>query len=352
MAVNVGIITNLRSRKNRSGAARVERLQRLVGDDALVRATTDLHQIRQVVEEFIERDCRYWVSDGGDGTLNWLMNEGAAVLRSRGLWAPGTPFPYLLVPANGGTIDFVARKAGIHGRSDRVIRQLVDGLRAGRHFETLELPTLEVRGHRVGDPEGTMGFERFGFATAIGGIGQKFFEKYYESSNPNPWTIIEIALKTATGHAASFLPGRGPRWLEHLKDHGRHLLGGTRAEVTADGRVLPYEVYQGLHVGAIDVDFGTMKLFPYAGVPGKLHLVAGALSPLEATWKWMWLVAGQPIPGGTWHEFPGETLEVRAREREVLEPVIDGEAFEAMDYLRVQPGPSIRVPRLGGRSRS
>jgi hypothetical protein len=85
-------------------------------------------------------------------------------------------------------------------------------------------------------------------------------------------------------------------------------------------------------------------LFPFAGLPGKLHLVAGALTPSEASWKWIWLVAGRPIPGGTWHEFPGESLEVRARDGEVLDPVIDGETFSGLDHLIVRPGPVVRVP--------
>ncbi len=346
MAPNIGIITNPKSRRNRARMARIERLHRYAGDDALVRATGDLSEVRGVVEEFIDQDCRYWVADGGDGTLHWLMNEGREVLEGRGLWDGASPFPFPLVPTNGGTIDFVARRVGIRGRSDAVIRRLVDGVRDGAGFDLVEVPTLEVLGHRAGDLPGVNAFRRIGFATAIGGVGQKFFEKYYESPNPNAWTIIEIAFKSGAGHLASFLPFKGARWLEDWKEHGRHLLSGTRAEVIADGRALPYEVYQGLHVGAVSIDFGTMKLFPFAGEPGKLHLVAGAMAPAECSWKWIWLVAGKPVPGGTWHEFAGETLEVRARDGEVLDPVIDGESFVGLDWLCVRPGPSIQVPRI------
>jgi len=346
VAASIGIITNLKSRRNRAGTARIERLRDSLGADVLVRATSSLDEIRQVLEEFLDAGCRYWVADGGDGTLNWLINEGAAILEERGQWDRKSPFPILLVPANGGTIDFVARKAGIRNHSSRIIRTLVDAVRAGREFPTVDLPTLEVVGHRIGDPEGTLGFRRLGFATAIGGVGQKFFEQYYRSSNPNPWTIIEIALKAGTGHLMTYVPYRGFPWLERWKDHGRHLMSGTRAHVIADGTALPYETYQGLHVGSVDVDFGTMKLFPFAGLPGKLHLVAGAMSPAEISWKWMWLVAGRPVPGGTWHEFPGECLDVRARYCEVLDPVIDGETFPGLDHLLVQPGPVVRIPRV------
>jgi hypothetical protein len=99
----------------------------------------------------------------------------------------------------------------------------------------------------------------------------------------------------------------------------------------------------------VAVDFGTMKLFPFAGTPGRLHLVAGAMNPIECTWKWMWLVAGRPVPGGTWHERPGECMEVRAPAGETLGPIIDGEAFHGLDSLSVRPGPTIRVPRLRAR---
>ena len=187
--MQVGILTNLNSRKNRHSHGRADRLREYAGSYAMIRQTRSLDEIRPVLEEFVDRDCRYWISDGGDGTLHWMINEGREVLFRRGRLSGREPMP-CVVPTNGGTIDFVARKAGIKGRPDEIIHRLVDGLRAGIDIPTVEVDTIEVSGHRPGDPPGTWPFKRIGFAVAAGGIGQKFFSEYYRAPNPNPWTII------------------------------------------------------------------------------------------------------------------------------------------------------------------
>lgn len=347
--MRIGIITNLNSRKNQARPRRGQVLTDFVGADGVVRQTTEINEIRPVLEEFVDRGIRYWVSDGGDGTFHWMLNEGREVLERRGLWNGQMP---LLVPTNGGTIDFVARKAGIKGHADQVIGSLLAGLRAGREFPTVEMDSIEVLGHRPGDPPGTMPFRRIGFATAIGGLGQKFFRKYYEENVLGPWAIIRVILKAAAGHVATIPPlDKIPFIPEWLREHGRYMLAGTEAHVVADGREFPYELYQGLHVGSVNIDFGTVKLFRYAQQPGKLHIVAGALPRLECAYKWVFLCVGMPVPGRTWHEFPGEWMDVEARGELLLDPVIDGERFQGFDRLRVQLGPKVSVPAIPHKSK-
>lgn len=345
MAPIVGIVSNARSGRNRGGPGREARLQALAGPQALVRCTRNLDEVRAAAEEFIEAGCRYWVADGGDGTLHWLINAGRAVLEARGRLDPDDPFPFPVVPTRSGTMDFVARKVGLRLRADGIIRRLCEGVRNGGEFETDELPTLVVVGHRAGTPDSEE-FRHVGFATAVGGIGQRFFARYYALPRQTRMAILEISARAAAGHLASFLPFRGPRWLDRMREHGNHLLSATPARVRVDGRTFPYDAYMGLHGGSICVDFGTMKLFPHAGTPGRLHLVAGAMSRTEASWKWLWLVAGKPIPSRRWHEISGRSMEVEARGDELLDPVIDGEMFYGFDRLRVEVGPAVRIPRL------
>jgi hypothetical protein len=340
--MRVGILTNLNSRKNRSRPERGAQLQRVLGADGLVRQTRHIDEIRPVLEEFIDRGVRYWVSDGGDGTLHWMLNEGREVLERRGLMRDGT-LP-LLVPTNGGTIDFVARKAGITGSADSVIDSLLAGVRRGRDFPTVEIDSLEVLGHRPGDAPGKPSFRKIGFAVAVGGLGQRFFRLYYQEETPGPWAIIRVAVKGAGGYLLSLPPlDRLPLVPAWLREYGQYLLAGTRAHVVADGRDFGDELYQGLHAGAVNIDFGTVKLFRYAQQPRRLHLVVGVMSQLECTYKWVALVLGVPVPGKRWHEFPGEWMEIEAR-GEPLAPVIDGEVFDGFDWLRVQLGPKVRVP--------
>lgn len=339
--MQVGILTNVNSRKNLAHPRREDDLRALVGTDGLVRQTRSLDEIRPVLEEFKQRGVRYWVSDGGDGTLHWMINEG------RELLADATGALPCVVPTNGGTIDFVAKKAGISGNADSVIGDLLDGVRRGMQFPMQALDTFEVTGRRPSDPPGTMPFRKLGFAIAVGGLGQRFFSKYYEDRNPGPWAIIRVILKTAAGYPFAWGPLRHlPGVPDVLRDHGRVVLSGTRARVTVDGRDYPYELFQGLHAASVDIDFGTVKLFTYAKQPRKLHLVVGAMDRLECVAKSIFLVFGKPIPGKTWHEFPGEEMDIEARGDELLAPVIDGELFEGFERLHVVLGPTLQVVKL------
>lgn len=349
--MSIGIVTNLKSRKNKKGMFRGDRLARLVGDTGIARQTQGLEDLRYVLEEFVDRGCRYWISDGGDGTLHWMMNVGREVLEERGLWNDQHPYP-VLVPTNGGTIDFVARKAGIWGQPDSIVRTVVEAVRAGVELPVVELDTVEVVGHRPGDSDDEPSFRRIGFAVAVGGIGQRFFSKYYESKDPNRWTIIEVSLKAAAGQLASMGPlNKLPVVPQSLRDYGKFVLSGTPAVVKADNREWPEQRFQGLHVSSVDLDFGTMRLFPFAAQPGKLHMAVGNLPALECTYKWLNLVAGRPISGENWIEFPGETMDVEARGGELLDPNIDGEMFYGLERVSIRPGPKIQVPTFRGAAR-
>jgi hypothetical protein len=345
--MRIGVITNPNARKNQRHSDRLQDLEGMIGEWGLVRETETVEEIADVLSEFAEKGVDYWVSDGGDGSFHWMLNQGRKLVERAEEGLPELPS---LVPTNGGTIDFVAKKAGIKGNADQIISRLLSRLEAGDIPGTEEIESLEVVGHRPEDPDDDPSLRQLGFAVAIGGIGQRFFSKYYEEPEQNPWTIIRVSLKTAVGHWAA-LPGlrRLPlgRRVNELRDYGRFVLGGTKAKVVADGREFPYDTFQGLHAAAVDIDFGTMKLFPYAKDSGRLHFVAGTVSPLEATFRWLYLVVGRPVQGRHWHEFPGEEMEVHAIEgEELLDPVVDGELFYGFRKLLVRPGPRIRVPSL------
>lgn len=339
--MKVGVLTNLNSRKN---LGRSQCLPDLPGNCCVVRQTRELSEIRPALECFIESGCDCWVADGGDGTLHWMLNEGREVLRLKGLWKEGQPFP-LVVPSNGGTIDFVARTAGIKAGTGKIVSLLADQATHLEDLKTVSLDTVLVRGRLPEDSPGTWSFERTGFAVAVGGIGQKFFRKYYELPERNPMGIIDISAKASIGYIANRLPARvGSRVPERIRDIGTYILSGTAAEVEADGRRFDYGRYQGLHVSSVEIDFGTMKLFEYARQPGQLHIVVGTLPMHECAWKWTWYVIGKPIPGKQWHEFPGKSLQVKAAGGELLDPVIDGEMFFGFDELDIRLGPAIKFP--------
>src|SRR5687768_821378 len=102
-APTIGVITNPNSRKNRGQAQRAAALQRIVGGHGLVRETRSTSEIGDVIEEFKALGISYWVTDGGDGSLHWMLNTAA---ERYGVGAVAEFVPWA-VPANGGTIDFV-----------------------------------------------------------------------------------------------------------------------------------------------------------------------------------------------------------------------------------------------------
>lgn len=348
--MRIAVLSNLNSRKNKDRGDRATRIASLLGDAGIVRATRDVAEIRPALRDFRDAGCDVWVADGGDGTLHWMLNEARSLLEEDGSWDEGRGLP-VVVPTNGGTIDFVARKARIGGHSDDVIRGLVRRVDRGIPLRSIEVGTLEVRGRRAGEGD-DWSFRRLGFAVAAGGVGQRFFKKFYEMGRRDRWSILEVCVKGTAGFVADLPPFRRlPGVPESLREYGRYILGGTRAEVEVDGRRFPTSTYQGLHVGAVDVDFGTMKMFHHARKPGHLHMVVGDISPGEAAMKWPWLVFGREVPGNRWSEFPGQRMLIEGRDGEVLDPVVDGERFFGFDALEVRRGPVLNVPtmaRFGG----
>lgn len=335
-AVQIGVIINPRSRRNRRSPDRARQLAALVDGVGAVRETADMADLSRAVEQLLAAGATYLVSDGGDGTYHCLVNATREVV--------GDGVLPSLVPTAGGTIDFVAKSAGLRG-ADVVLRSLAREVRAGGVIAQQTLPTLEVVGRRPGE---ATPFRRLGFAAALGGVGQRFFSAYYAEPTQGGLAALRVILKAATGVIGG-LPGLDslPGIPKEYKALGRRLTLGTRADVTADGRTFSERELQGLHVGSIRVDLGAVRLFPEAR-PGRLHMVVGAMTPVEAAWKWAFLAAGRPAPGARWQEFGGTSLEVVARGDEWLDPVIDGECYHGFAELSVRPGPELRFPTLRG----
>src|SRR5688500_16649128 len=74
--MKIGVITNPRSRKNRGRPNRAAELQRIVGDVGEVHATTAVADIKPILRDFLRRRAQYWVADGGDGALHWMVRAG------------------------------------------------------------------------------------------------------------------------------------------------------------------------------------------------------------------------------------------------------------------------------------
>ena len=193
----LGVVLNPLARRNRKDrGARARRLRRLLGPWGEVHETPSIDALSGTLEGLLPR-ATHLVSDGGDGALHWMINTVRALRGEDERWPT-------FVPTNGGTIDFVARKVGVRGRSESIVRALTAFAMAGREPEEVTLDSLLLTGALE---DGTP-FDRVGFALAAGGVGNRFFDKYYADPAPSPTTIAKVIGRTVSEWtAARVAPG-------------------------------------------------------------------------------------------------------------------------------------------------
>jgi hypothetical protein len=353
----IGVVTNPNSGKNRRrGGDRKRELERVVGRHGIVRQTHDVQQLRAVLHELYDAGCDHWVADGGDGTLHWMLSVGFQVARERSCGPQPVRLPRV-VPANGGSIDFVAYKAGIRGQATDVLRQLVAAFERGEVLRTIELDTLRMRGYGRA-PGGTAGdgaepvLDRLGFASAIGGVAQRFFEKLYEHKPVDSRSIVRVLASSLAGAVVltapailrTLVPGS-------LREFADALFRPTRARVELDGHALGFDELASLQVGSIDINLGgVVRTFRHACSPGVLHAQAICMPPWELAANLPNLVLGTPIWGRQVYDGPARHLRAVAHPGEVLDPVIDGELFFGLHALEVEAGPRLEIPLVCGAS--
>lgn len=347
----IGVVTNPNSGKNRRrGGDRALELTRAVGRHGLVRETKDLDELRSVLHEFYDAGCDYWVSDGGDGTLHWMLSVGWQVAHERSEDGEEPVSLPRVAPANGGSIDFVAHKAGIRGQATEVVRQLVEAFERGEVPRVVELDTFHMKG-RYGedaDADDTRDFDRLGFASAIGGVAQRFFEKLYAHGDIDSKAIVNTLANSLGGVMASSVPemlqGVVP---QGLRQFGDELFEPTRARVELDGQPLAFDDFASLQVGSIDINLGgVVRTFRHAARPGIMHAQAISMSRWGVAANLPNIVLGTPIWGDKVYDGPARQLRATASPGAALDPVIDGEMFFGLRELVVQSGPRLSIPAV------
>lgn len=332
--MRIAVVLNPNSRKNRRAGVRAAQLRDVLGSAGEVYVTQSHAELTDVLEEVLTPELSCLVSVGGDGALHWALNAARPLAAARGMELP------MMLPTNGGTIDFVARRAGVEGRAESLLPRLMKALERGP-LEATVLDSLEVRIHE-GQGDGPAR-DVLGFAMAAAGIGQRFFDEYYEADDPGPLTIVSIMAKGVASLGAGLLPGplgrRGGR-------NARRLFRPFEARVTIDGVEVKDTAHGAVHAGAFDVNLGgVVRVFPLAKAPGAMHVQAGAISPAEMVRALPALLAGGAIPSKTLRDTNGTRMDVEAL-GEPLRPVIDGEMYQDVRRLSVALGPRVRIARV------
>lgn len=327
----VGVIVNPKARKNLAAPDdRSAQLRRIVGPHGEVHETASVDELRTTLQQLYPR-VSHLVGDGGDGALHWLINEMGECVTDPQCWPT-------FVPTNGGSVNAVARKARVRGRADAIVRALAVAAEKDLPPPEVWLDTLQLDGETA---DGAT-FRRICFGLAAGGVGNRFYDKYYANPDHGRAAVAWVIARTFGDYVTNKVaPGRmnRPNWATHL-------FAPTYARVVIDGEEVPTRTHRLLHAGAIDLRIGgPLRLFPKAREPGDLHFQAGETSPSRIIAQLPAALTKGSIRGHLVRDVNGREMVIEA-EDEPLSPIIDGERFGGIVKLVVRAGPRIRVAQI------
>jgi len=346
--MQVGVITNPNSKKNYRRPGRRRSLEQAVGRHGVVCETRSLEDLPKVVHGLLDEGCEYWVCDGGDGTLHWVLNSLFDAVKARTPAGQPVELP-IVVPTNGGTVDFVARKAGIKGDADAIVRRLIGRLERDTPIHTITIDTCRATG--VTSPDAATSpapapFDRIGLAMALGGVAQAFFDRFYALPKDRGAMAIAQVIGAAAGSA--LVHTLAPPLRRFLSDDlATDFFRPTRAHVEVDGQRLPFSSFASMQVGAIDINLaGVVRCFRHAREGGVLHFQAMSMSPIGVVCNVPNIFLGTPILGKQVYDDRARNVRIVAEHGERLGPVIDGEQFFGLERIELSLGPSLRLPTL------
>jgi diacylglycerol kinase family enzyme len=342
--MEIGVITNPNSRKNRNRPERVERLQRIVGRMGEVHQTSSVDSIKPVLREFLRKRARYWVADGGDGALHWMLRMGMEVLQEDEFAESSVTLPVTL-PTKGGTIDFVANNVGIEGDAEGILATLRRHLEHGATIQETEVDSMVIDGIQVKDGQ-EVPFRTYGFASAAGGVGQRFYSKYYADKDPNPRTIVKVIASTIASTPIALSPlSKLP--FGQLRTYAKDIFAPTPCKVTLDGMVLPGDSFTGVHIASMSINLGNvLRFFGKADQPGLMNAIVGTPSPWAVIRNVPRMARGQEMIGRNILDRPCRTMILDATGSELMEPIIDGEYYRNVKRLEFRVGPRVRIPKV------
>jgi diacylglycerol kinase family enzyme len=324
----VGVIVNPNARKYR--AAPGAELRRIVGRWGEVHETASVEDVRGTVQHLSPR-VSHLVCHGGDGALNWLVNEVEQCISDPDAWPT-------FIPSNGGSVNAVARKAQVRGRPQAILHALTAAAAADSPPPEIILDTLTLDGETVDGAK----FHRLCFGLAAGGVGNRFYDKYYDNHTHGRADVLKVLGRSFRDYLSNKVPGHSG-----TPNYATSLFAPTQARVVIDGVEVPTRTHRVLHAGAIDLHIaGPFRLFPKAAQPGALHFQAGFLRPSRIVAQFPRALSGGRLSGDLVRDVNGHEMVIET-EDEPLSPIIDGERFEGIVKLTARAGPSVRIAQVG-----
>jgi hypothetical protein len=346
----IGLIINPNSRKNRNRRGRVARFEKVLGKRGRVIETPSVDAIIPALKTFAAEGRRYWVADGGDGALHWMINEA---IRFFGPARAAEMAVYM--PTGGGSVDFVAKFLKLEGDPHALVGRLAEQLAEGRAPVTRDVPSLLLQGRQVVYGDEPTEFRRYGFGNALAGYGANFYGPLYRGEGKHGPLQIARHITSAFGAAAlrsAFvgpLAGLKPPALRRAEDD---YLRPLHAEVRIDDAVLrgddgrPIHAHTALNCSSLPLNLADiMRVFPQAA-GGRMHVHAGDVSAAEMARVFPGLMTGRTVNHllSNAYDGPATSMDVVCRDGDEMTPVIDGELFYRITSLRITMGATFRMP--------
>jgi diacylglycerol kinase family enzyme len=307
----IGIVNNPRSRRNRRHPGIARRLRALLGGDGAVLDASTPEELARALEAFRAARIDLLGVNGGDGTTHYVLT---ALARA---W-PGEPLPRLAL-LRGGAMNTVAHGNGVHGRPERILREVLARRRHGEPLRTVERDLLRVRADG-GEP-------RYGFIFGTGSV-VTFLEAYYATGRSSP---AMAALLVARALGSALVNGRFAASLARRE----------RLHVETDGDEWPAGSFLALAAATTpDIGFGFRAFHRCDEQPGSFHAV-GVTGTLPA----LALSVPRIRRGRPWRRRVAQDEVARTLRVEGDRPrfTIDGDLYSAERAILVETGPGVEI---------
>ncbi len=324
----IGVVFNPHSGTNRRDSRALDRLDRTLGDQGVVRTASSPEALRRIAQEFRRLELDVIGISGGDGTNSATLTGLLDMYR-------GAALPRIAL-LRGGTMNTVARAVGVRsGRPDALLERLC---RAWRERAARSLPQVERHVLRVreldppalspdapGAPGSRVGF-LFGTGVVCG-----FLAEYHAAGSTRPLAAATTLLR---GVASAVVGGALQRRMSEP------FRGRVEIESGAPWEERDYLAVAG---GTIDqIGLGFRPFHRYDAALDAFHLLGLHSSALRLVRELPRIRRGEPLRPGCAEEC--------VTPRAVLHPasgglryMIDGDLLVSRGPLEVTIGPRIRI---------
>ncbi len=229
----VGIITNMNSKRNKSGRFSKEKLQPILGDLGIVIDTYSIEEMQEAVQRLREENITFLGVNGGDGSLQKVITEW---IRQGG----EDSLPRIIPMAGGSTNALIlyTRK-----RPESPIRTLEKFVKKYKNYSLMYMENNILRVIMEGEDLPP----QYGI-TFANGVVYKFVELYLSNNKPGVRWVLRTIMEIIGG-----ITMRIDRYLYYLEK--------INAVVTVDGKRYPSNQILSSIISTLKTPFPTLTVF-------------------------------------------------------------------------------------------